>query len=305
MKVSLNRIIAYIIALSLLMFVGGCGSRNIHNVPQVSPYDAVYSNLVDREAQEFLSVALENAGVQQPYVEALLESIVRYNNAAGSILPVQNGFEVFTKYAASAYDATKLEKKWKKEYHNLTGRRNCRITAFEAVGSLISYDPAFHVTEPLMLVETADSSVFQSNSDIEKFSALFNGIETTEGISASSQTERINEYWRQCGIGFEENGNISFISIWFNSPDIYSDIDRYVLHCGHAAVLIHTENDGVLLLEKLDYNFPYQFIQFPSEDQALRYIVDFYCGEIDGSDIVPVVFVNDYRLRMENGLLVY
>jgi len=248
---------------------------------------------------------LEDAGVQKSYVDALLESIIQYNAAAGDVLPVQSGFEVFTENSASAYDATKLERKWKRKYGNLTGRKNCRITAFEAVGSLISCDPAFKVTEPLMLVETEDASVFRSDSDIRQFTVLFNGIETTEGISVASQAERLNEYWRQAGISFQENNNISLISIWFNGSDIYGNSDRYVLHCGHAAVLIHTETDGVLLLEKLDYNFPYQLIKFPNEEQALRYIVEFNCVEISDYAIIPIVFVDNQLLRMENDLLVY
>lgn len=305
MKRKVLRIIACIIGLSFLLFVEGCGAKSIHNEPQLSPYDAIYSNLADMESQELLRAALENNGVQHACADALIENIVKYNNAAGSILPVQTGFEVFTKDTASAYNATKLEKKWKKEYHDLTGRRNCRITAFEAMGSLISYDTAYHITKQRMLVETADLSVFHSDSDIDKFSALFNGIESAEDMDASSQAEGIREYWKKCGIGFEETGNVSLISVWFNAPGDYEDNDRYILHCGHAAVMIHTENDGVWLLEKLDYNFPYQLIKFPSEDMALRYIVDFNCGEIEGTDIIPVVFVNDHVLRMQEGLIVY
>lgn len=305
MKKVLKILITCTVVLSMLLFIGGCGSQSVDDELQVSPYDAVYSNLLDLESQEVLRVALKNSGVQKNYVEALLESIVKYNNATGSVLPVQNGFEVFAENTAYSYDNSKLEKKWKKKYNNLTGRKNCRITAFEAMGSLILYDSSFRVTETMMLIETQELSVFQSDSDIEKFSALFNGIETAQDISATTQEERIKEYWRQCGIGFEENGNASLISIWFNGPDIHSDVDRHVLHCGHAAVMIHTENDGVLLLEKLSYTSPYQLIKFPSEDQALRYIVDFNCVEIDESGIIPVVFVNDHVLRMQEGSLVY
>ena len=249
--------------------------------------------------------ALESAGVRQVYIDTLLGSVNKYNNAAGNVLPVQAGFEIFTKEKASAYNATKLERKWKKAYKGLTGRKNCRITAFETMGSLIIYTPGLRIVEPLMLVETDDSSVFQSNEDIEKFSALFNGIEASENITGSSQAELINAHWEQAGIGFQKNNAISLISIWFNSPDDNGDKERYVLHCGHAAVLIHVENNEVLLLEKLDLNFPYQLIRFPSEESALKYVVEFNCVVSENNTISPIVFVDDQLLRLENGVLVY
>ncbi len=89
---------------------------------QVSPYDAVYSNIVDYESQEFLRIALENAGVQSAYTDALLESMNKYNDAVGNVLPVHSGFEVFTKDTATVYDSTGPEKKWEREYKKLSDR---------------------------------------------------------------------------------------------------------------------------------------------------------------------------------------
>lgn len=137
------------------------------------------------------------------------------------------------------------------------------------------------------------------------FSVLFNGIESTENSNATLQAKQIKEYWTQAGVSFPESSKISLISIWFNGPDPYSGNDQDILHCGHAAVLIHLENDEVLLLEKLDFNFPYQLIRFPSEQKALQYIVEFNCGEINDEEIVPVVLVNEQQLRMEKDLFVY
>lgn len=62
MKRYLNRNAACAIVLSLLLLIMGCGTQNL---PQVSPYNAVYSNLVDRQSQEVLRAALEDAGVQK------------------------------------------------------------------------------------------------------------------------------------------------------------------------------------------------------------------------------------------------
>ena len=305
MKSMNKRINFFAMILSLFLLVTACGTQISKSESDNSRYDAIYSNLVDSESQEILAVALEDAGVQKDFIDVLLESIKKYNYATGSILPVQSGFEVFTEKSASVYDATKLERMWKKKYGNLEGRKNCRITAIEAMSSSISYDATFQTTEQLMLVEIADISAFQSDSILEEFKVLFNGIETDENISPESQVKLINEYWSQAGVDFHDNDKISLISIWFNNTDIYGDDDRYVLHCGHAAVLIHTDSDGVLLLEKLDYNFPYQLIKFPSEKQALRYIVEFNCMETSDSIVVPIVLVGKQLLRIENELPVY
>ena len=299
----LERSVVFAFTISFLLLSAGCGTHG--NESSTSKYDAVYSNLVDTESQQILIAALKNTDVPQTSIDVLIDSVTQYNNAAGSVLPIQNGFDVFTEKSSSAYNADKLERKWEKTYRDLTGRRNCRITAYEVMGSLIDYDISFKVAEPQLLVELNDSSVFQSTADIDKFSVLFNGIETAEDISADLQAEQIIEYWKQAGVSFPENNKIKLISVWFNGPDLYTDKDPYFLHCGHAAVLIHTESDEVLLLEKLDYNFPYQLIRFPSEAKALQYIVEFYCGEINDEGILPVVFVNDKQLRLENDLFVY
>ena len=84
------------------MLVAGCGTLNSKNETQVSPYDAVYSHLVDQESPDVLRTALEEAGVQNAAADALLESINQYHDATGDVLPVQSGFAVFTENSASA-----------------------------------------------------------------------------------------------------------------------------------------------------------------------------------------------------------
>ncbi len=304
MRKAIKKVGFCIIAISVLLFFSGCMAQKTDAESKASLYEAVYSNLVDQESQDILRSALINAGVTESSTDILLESVNKYNNAAGRILPVQEGFSVF-EVSAVSYNADKLERKWKRKYHTLSGRKNCRLTAFEAIGSLVSYDPAARVTEPRLLVEADDGSAFRSQEDIEKFSVLFNGIESEEDLRADLQAEKIREYWKQAGVCFPEDGKIRLISIWFNGEDIYQDNEKYILHCGHTAVLIDTEEGEVLLLEKLDYNFPYQLIRFPSEEKALQYIVDYNCTETDEEEIVPVVLVNDRPLRMENGRFVY
>ena len=175
-----------------------------------------------------------------------------------------------------------------------------------SIGCLISYDAGAEMTEPLFLVESEDSSLFSTEADRRQFSLLFNGIESADDLPAQSQADLIASYWReQAGICFPENDAIRLITIWFNGSDPYSGNDRCILHCGHAAVLVQAADNEVLLLEKLSYDFPFQLIRFPSEDAALDYIVEFNCGETEGSEILPVVFVNDKPLRAEGGRFVY
>ena len=305
MKKRLKRSITFVIEIFLLLLATGCGTHDKENESLVSKYDAVYSNLVDVESQIVLKDALKNAGVSQASIDILNHSITKYIDAVGSILPVQKEFAVFTENSAAVYNVDKLERLWKKNYKDFSGRKNCRITAYEAMGSLIDFDISSKVIEPLYLVEISDTTAFYSNEDIDRFSVLFNGIESNENSNSNLQAEQIKGYWTQAGVNFPESSKISLISIWFNAPDPYSGNDQYILHCGHAAVLIHLENDEVLLLEKLDYNFPYQLIRFPSEQKALQYIVEFNCGEINDEEIVPVVFVNNQHLRIENDIFVY
>ena len=91
------------------------------------------------------------------------------------------------------------------------------------------------------------------------------------------------------------------VSILFNSPDEDYE-NEYILHCGHVCIMICTENDGVLVFEKLGYNFPYQLIRFPSEQEAFAYLVEFNCGEFNEN---TMILVNDRMLKMDNNHYVY
>lgn len=160
MKKIFERSFIFAITISLLLFTAGCGTHNNKNKSIVSKYDAVYSNLVDAKSQEILIDALKNTGISQASIDVLIGNITKYNDATGGILPVQKEFDVFTENSASAYNVDKLEILWKKNYKNFAGRKNCRITAYEAMGSLIDFDISSKVIEPLYLVEISDTTVF-------------------------------------------------------------------------------------------------------------------------------------------------
>lgn len=265
----------------------------------------VYSNIADRESKEVLENALKYAGISQVSIDNLFESINKYNVAVRDALPAVKGFRVFTDNTNYSYNSSKLDTEWKRAYKALSGRKNCRITAFEAMGSLIICNSAFGETEPMMLVEKEELSSFMTTADSEKFSVLFNGIDSIEDIDAKLQAERIAEYWSQCGVDFSNCDKIGLVSIWFNNQDLYNDDNRTVLHCAHAAVLIHTASEEALILEKLDYSLPYQLIKFPTERMALKYIVDFNCVETDNAMALPVVMINDKPLITENNFFIY
>ena len=57
-----------------------------------------------------------------------------------------------------------------------------------------------------------------------------------------------------------------------------------------------------MLLEKLGYNFPYQLIRFPSEEDAFSYLVEFNCGQFDET---TMILVNDKLLRQVDHHFVY
>ena len=285
---------------TLILFFSGCTLKE--NEVTISTNGATYSNLVDQDSQNILRKALADAGVPQTSIDVLLDSVIKYNNAVGSILPVQNGFEPFPDdYNCSTYSSDKLSRKWRKKYKNDTGRKNCRLTAFEAMGSLISYNgKGLDLSKALFVVELEDDSIFQTAEHKIKFTTLFSGVKSAEEDTPKMLSKRINEYWNQFGIQFPDN-NISMISVVYNNPSSDGD-ESYMLHCGHVCVLIHKEDGNVLLLEKLGYNFPYQLIDFPSEKSALEYIVTLYFGEFDDS---TTVLVNNKLLRKENNCFIY
>lgn len=294
-------LILCIIVISFL-FLSCCGvQKNGKNIEHAeSRYS--YSNLIDEESHQILKTALETAGVSPDSVNHLFESINKYNQAVGSLLPVQTDFEPFTKDCSYYANEAKLERKWKKAYHSKTGRKNCRITAFEAIGSLITVNEnVADLHDALLPIETEDLSVFQSDDAVKKFTVLFAGVQTEDTSKAETLSNKLIDYWRSVGVQFPTSDKIAMVSILFNSPDEDYE-NEYILHCGHVCVMICTENDGVLVFEKLGYNFPYQLIRFPSEQEAFAYLVEFNCGEFNEN---TMILVNDRMLKMDNNHYVY
>lgn len=293
-KVQSKYLIIIIGIMSLSLFLIECEEKKTEL--QAWADGVTYSNLVDQESQEVLRSALEYVDVPMASIDILLESINKYNNAVGSILPVQSGFDVFPKNFADAYNSDKLKHKWDKAYGTGDGMKNCRLTAFEAMKSLISYnDTAENLSEALYVVEREDTSVFQSKTDMNNFTMLFAGVRSydePEEFNTEQTVERIADYWKTAGIQFSDNDKIAMISLVDNVQTMENN-DSYSIHCGHCAVMIHTQNDTVLILEKLSFELPYQLIQFPAEEDALQYLVDFNYGGIYDT---ATILVND-KLR--------
>ncbi|MEE0409933.1 MAG: DUF4300 family protein, partial [Clostridia bacterium] len=71
-----------------------------------------------------------------------------------------------------------------------------------------------------------------------------------------------------------------------------TDESKPVLFIDHAGVLY--EKDGsVYLLEKLAFQEPYQWIEFPSEEEIIKYFDSKYNLDISGTMAEPIYMIND------------
>ena len=86
----------------------------------------------------------------------------------------------------------------------------------------------------------------------------------------------------------------SFISVLFHSQ---LSADENTLFVGHVGVLVPLKQGGILFVEKLAFQEPYQVIKFQNRTELSDYLMNRYDVEWDQLTAIPFIMENDALLE--------
>lgn len=254
--------------------------------------DVTVTNLVDEKSKNEVRTALIAAGVPVESVDRFFAQVDLYNGtvAKNSLLP--SGFRQYSAdYALGAMSVL-----WDKQFPEFIGT-NCRINTFLLAEDLVTINPQQSEPDSGLLfldedaIANAPAPLF-SEEELAGFKQVFSQIETTRERDSNQHVANIQKFFRSKGISFV-NPKVKIVSVF-----VHDTLDEKAkLFIGHVGVAVPHE-EGILFVEKLAFDKPYQALKFRDYEQLNTYLRLLYDDgtELDYSQ--PVIFSNDEVLSI-------
>lgn len=285
-----------------IVLVTGCSSKKVElesiseestEVQQSIPF--TYSFLNDDEIQHEVSALLLENGVSQSAINSFFTSVNHFNKLAVDTLDTKVGFETINLFDLSI-DYAYIQEQWDNQTDYLD--QNCRLTVFNLMKEQIKIDTEDVISDEMNNL-IFDEEIIKENPNIqftdEEASAYHNfytAISTKETTDQSFHVKQIQKEWKNRGIKFDMDDNISIISVFLNYNEDKS------LFIGHTGVLIKTD-DGYLFLEKVASMEPYIVSKYSNIDEFKAYLTALYGNHVFDGGSKPIFMQNDKWLNAE------
>ena len=247
-----------------------------------------FSNLISEEDQSELSKDLEKTGIKESYIKDYINYVNIYNETAPK--SVLNGWNTLDKVN---YDPYEIADVWVEKYPDFVGVC-CRMAAFTLLrDDILVNNTDFQKTSMWSLAFDSDSfemmpTKYMTDEHLKTFENFYAPIPTSLSTDKEVQKKILEQALKERGIQFN-NSDLKFIGmVGHNTIDESSPF----LFIDHAGV-IYEENGSVYLLEKLAFQEPYQWIEFPSEDEIIKYFESKYNLDSTGNMAEPIYMIND------------
>ena len=249
-----------------------------------------YSNLVDEETRNRVSVALKNAGLKDEKITDFFLAVDEYNNAVGKENLVQK--MTTTDGPFPSMDSDRLIDLWLQN-GGFVGR-NCRITSFSLMGDFITVkNPAAGDTTMLFSdFEAIGAKHLFQGEEKKKFDTIFSYIDVTNTHDTKELAEEIKASWKKKGISFH-NDKMHMLSVFMTMDDGKNQVQEFI---GHTGILLE-DGDHYLFVEKLAFELPYQVEEFRSRQEVNDYLMACYDKDADGLTAKPVIFEDDQVMK--------
>ena len=255
--------------------------------PYVNPA-VTFSNLTSDEDQTALSKDLEKAGIKESYIKDYIDYVRVYNETAPK--SVLNGWNTLDKVN---YDPYEINDVWVQKYPDFVGVC-CRMAAFTLLrDDILVNNSDFQKTSMGSL--TFDNYSFEmmptkymTDENLKAFENFYAPIPTSISTDKEVQKKVLEQALKERGIQFK-NSNLKFIGMVGHDT---VDESNPFLFIGHAGV-IYEKNGSVYLLEKLAFQEPYQWIEFPSVEEIIKYFEAKYNLDTTGNMAEPIYMIND------------
>lgn len=249
-----------------------------------------YSNLVDEETRNRVSVALKNAGLKDEKITDFFLAVDEYNNAVGKENLVQK--MTTTDGPFPSMDSDRLIDLWLQN-GGFVGR-NCRITSFSLMGDFIAVkNPAAGDTTMLFSdFEAIEKKHLFQGEEKKKFDTIFSYIDVTNTHDTKELAEEIKASWKKKGISFH-NDKMHMMSVFMTMDDGKNQVQEFI---GHTGILLE-DGDHYLFVEKLAFELPYQVEEFRSRQEVNDYLMACYDKDADGLTAKPILFEDDQVMK--------
>ena len=255
--------------------------------PYVNP-DVKFSNLTSEEDQSELCKDLEKAGIKDSYIKDYMDYVDIYNETAPK--SVLRGWNTLDKVN---YDSYEIQDVWVQKYPDFVGVC-CRMAAFTLLrDDILINNTDFQKTSMDSLI--FDNIAFKmmpakymTDENLKAFEDFYAPIPTSTSTDKEEQKKVLKQALEDRGIQFK-NSKLKFIALVEHDT---VDESNPFLFIGHAGV-IYEKNGSVYLLEKLAFQEPYQWIEFPSEEEIIKYFESKYNLDSTGTMAEPIYIIND------------
>lgn len=253
-------------------------------VGSLSPAGLLYTNLVNKAVQDEVKDILVGAGINSVYVEDVFSWIDEYNVGVDKLETFElapSFMRIDTDYVWYGSDdeyylvANNWWKVNKYDYWDVL----CRSTAYYLMRDYISVanlipEKEWHIIEDendwskswlvtdMNGIQT-NPKLSLSNDEIAQYFSLFNPIPLPDGTPEKKMYATIKEEWDIRGVSFRES-SVSLITVWTQDLDLTAS--------GHTAVLAEYE-EGLLLFEKTNPEYPYQATKFDTIEEVKNYMI--------------------------------
>ena len=258
--------------------------------PYVNP-KVTFSNLTSEEDQSELGKDLEKAGIKESYIRDYMNYVNIYNETAPK--SVLDGWNTLDKVN---YDAYEINDVWVQKYPDFVGVC-CRMAAFTLLrDDILVNNTDFQKTSMWTLAFDSNSfemmpTKYMTDDNLKAFESFFAPIPTSTSTDKEVQKKVLEQALEERGIQFK-NSKLKFIGLAAHNTVDESDPFLFLDHAG----VIYEKNGSVYLLEKLAFQEPYQWIEFPSEEEIIKYFEAKYNLDTTGQMAEPIYMINDKLL---------
>ena len=129
---------------------------------------------------------------------------------------------------------------------------------------------------------------YMTDENLKAFENFYAPIPTSTSTDKEVQKKVLEQALKERGIQFK-NSNLKFIGMVGHNTIDESNPFLFIDHAG----VIYEKNGSVYLLEKLAFQEPYQWIEFPSEEEIIKYFESKYNLDSTGKMAEPIYMIND------------
>ena len=255
--------------------------------PYVNP-EVKFSNLASEEDQSELSKDLEKAGIKESYIKDYINYVNLYNETAPE--SVLDGWNTLDKVI---YDPYEINDVWVQKYPDFVGIC-CRMATFTLLrDDILVNNTDFQKTDMWPLAFDSNSfemmpTKYMTDENLKAFENFYAPIPTSTSTDKEVQKEVLEQAFKERGIQFK-NSNLKYIGMVGHDTVDEANPFLFIEHAG----VIYEKNGSVYLLEKLAFQEPYQWIEFPSEEEIIKYFESKYNLDSTGKMAEPIYMIND------------